>query len=222
MERWWVPEGALDVGLVLGPHRRGTGDPTWRATHDGAFWRPSRPPDGPGTLRVSVRAGSVWGQAWGPGAEWLLEGLPALFGAEDDASGFSVRHAVLEDVARKHAGLRIGRTGRVMEALVPAVLEQKVVGREAWRARRGGVDPHGGAPPGRPPPGGRGLAVVAEPLRGARSGARARRDAGRAGDERVAGGAVLALASGRCRGRAGQDDRHGGLARRQAGGRRHQ
>ena len=154
-----MPEGALDVGLVLGPHRRGTGDPTWRAGHDGAVWRTSRTPDGPGTLRVSMRAGSVHGQAWGPGAEWLLEALPALLGAEDDASGFSVRHGVLEDVARKHAGLRIGRTGRVMEALVPAVLEQKVVGREAWRAWRWLLNRYGEPAPGPAP---EGMRVVPE------------------------------------------------------------
>ncbi|WP_433519947.1 DNA-3-methyladenine glycosylase family protein [Nonomuraea sp. CA-143628] len=153
MERWWVPEAPVDLGLVLGPHRRGTGDPTWRATHDGAVWRTSRTPDGPGTLRVSIRAGSVCGQAWGPGAGWLLEALPALLGADDDASGFSVRHAVLEDVARKHAGLRIGRTGRVMEALVPAVLEQKVVGREAWRAWRWLLNRYGEPAPGPAPDG---------------------------------------------------------------------
>jgi 3-methyladenine DNA glycosylase/8-oxoguanine DNA glycosylase len=39
-------------------------------------------------------------------------------------------------MSRRYPGLRVGRSGRVLEALVPAVLEQKVVGAEAWRAWR--------------------------------------------------------------------------------------
>jgi len=39
-------------------------------------------------------------------------------------------------MSRRYPGLRLGRSGRVLEALVPAVLEQKVVGAEAWRAWR--------------------------------------------------------------------------------------
>ncbi|MER6943300.1 DNA-3-methyladenine glycosylase 2 family protein [Nonomuraea sp. NPDC000554] len=160
MERRWVPDGPLDVGLALAPHRRGTGDPTWRMGGDGAVWRTCRTPDGPGTLRVSVEASTVCGHAWGPGAGWLLETLPTLLGADDDISGFSVHHQVLADVARKHAGLRIGRTGRVMEALVPAVLEQKVVGREAWRAWRWLLARYGEPAPGPAP---EGMRVFPEP-----------------------------------------------------------
>ncbi|MEV5325834.1 DNA-3-methyladenine glycosylase family protein [Nonomuraea fastidiosa] len=159
-ERRWVPDGPLDVQLALEPHRRGGGDPTWRRGRDGAVWRTSRTPDGPCTLRVSVQGGAVLGQAWGPGAGWALETLPALLGADDDLSGFSVRHEVLAEAARKHPGLRIGRTGRVMEALVPAVLEQKVVGREAWRSWRWLLARYGEPAPGPAP---EGMRVVPEP-----------------------------------------------------------
>ncbi|MFG3435950.1 DNA-3-methyladenine glycosylase family protein [Nonomuraea sp. NPDC047897] len=152
-ERRWTPPGPLDVGLALGPHRRGSGDPTWRRSADGAVWRTCRTPDGPGSLRVSVQDGAVLGRAWGAGAGWLLEMLPAWLGADDDLSGFEVRHEVLAEVARRHAGLRIGRTGRVMEALVPAVLEQKVVGREAFRAWRWLLHRYGEPAPGPAPDG---------------------------------------------------------------------
>ncbi|MFF4619734.1 DNA-3-methyladenine glycosylase family protein [Nonomuraea jabiensis] len=158
-ERRWVPEGPLDVGLALQPHKRGGGDPTWRQSADGSVWRTSRTPDGPCTLRVSVKAGCVHGQAWGPGAEWALEALPALLGALDDASGFVAKHEVLAEVLRKNPGLRIGRTGRVMEALVPAVLEQKVVGQEAWRAWRWLLGRYGEPAPGPAP---EGMRVVPE------------------------------------------------------------
>ncbi|MFI7450825.1 DNA-3-methyladenine glycosylase family protein [Nonomuraea sp. NPDC049714] len=160
MERVWVPEGPLDVGMAMAPHKRGSGDPAWRQTLDGAVWRTTRTPDGPATLKVTLVHREVHGRAWGPGAAWMLDRLPALLGADDDVSGFRVRHAVLDDVARKHPGLRIGRTARVMEALVPAVLEQKVVGREAWRAWRWLLRKYGEPAPGPAP---EGMWVVPEP-----------------------------------------------------------
>ncbi|MYS30929.1 DNA-3-methyladenine glycosylase 2 family protein, partial [Streptomyces sp. SID7804] len=36
--RTWTPDGPLDLGLVLGPLRRGPGDPTFRALPDGSVW----------------------------------------------------------------------------------------------------------------------------------------------------------------------------------------
>jgi 3-methyladenine DNA glycosylase/8-oxoguanine DNA glycosylase len=74
--------------------------------------------------------------AWGPGAAWLLRELPGLLGADDDRAGFEPVHPVLRELAARHPGVRVGRSGRVLEALVPAVLEQKVVGVEARRAWR--------------------------------------------------------------------------------------
>ncbi|MFI6476911.1 DNA-3-methyladenine glycosylase family protein [Nonomuraea sp. NPDC050663] len=159
MERMWVPEGPLDVGGILGPHQHGGGDPTFRQTPDAAVWRTSRTPLGPGTLRITAGGGTVRGQAWGPGAEWLLDTLPALLGADDDPAGFVVHHPLLKEVVRRHRVPRIGRSGRVMEALVPAVLEQKVVGQEAWRAWRWLLRRYGEAAPGPAP---EGMRVVPE------------------------------------------------------------
>ncbi|MFE4059738.1 DNA-3-methyladenine glycosylase 2 family protein, partial [Streptomyces sp. NPDC059096] len=44
--RWTPPEGAYDLGLTLGPLRRGPGDPTFRAEPGGAVRRASRTPAG--------------------------------------------------------------------------------------------------------------------------------------------------------------------------------
>ncbi|WP_433252278.1 DNA-3-methyladenine glycosylase family protein [Streptosporangium sp. CA-135522] len=159
-ERQWRPERPLDLELTLGPHRHGGGDPTWRRTPDGMIWRTSRTPDGPGTLRVIARRGQVDAAAWGPGAGWLLETLPAMLGVDDDVSGFVPEHAVVRDAARRHEGLRIGRTFRVLEALVPAVLEQKVVSSEAWRAWRWLLTRYGEPAPGPAP---EGMRVFLEP-----------------------------------------------------------
>ena len=62
-------------------------------------------------------------------------------------------HPVLHQLARRLPGLRIGRTGLVMEALVPAVLEQKVSGVEAHRAWRRLMLRYGEPAPGPCPPG---------------------------------------------------------------------
>ncbi|RBQ17082.1 DNA-3-methyladenine glycosylase 2 family protein [Spongiactinospora rosea] len=152
-ERVWRPEGPVDVALALAVHRRGSGDPAWRRGPDGSVWRTSRTPDGPVTLRVAVRRaeGAVRASAWGDGAGWALDMLPALLGAHDDATGFEAPEGVLRETARRHPGFRIGRSGRVFEALVPAVLEQKVVGREAFRAWRWLLRKYGEPAPGPAP-----------------------------------------------------------------------
>ncbi|MFE6178693.1 DNA-3-methyladenine glycosylase family protein [Streptomyces sp. NPDC056464] len=150
--RTWVPDGPLDLGLVLGPLRRGPGDPTFRAMPDGSVWRASRTPAGPGTLRVGARGTEVRGEAWGPGAEWLLEQLPELLGAADDPSVFVPRHRVVAMARHRRPGLRLTRTGLVMESLIPSILEQKVTTDEAYRAWRLLVRKYGEPAPG-PAPG---------------------------------------------------------------------
>ncbi|MFJ8793954.1 DNA-3-methyladenine glycosylase family protein [Streptomyces sp. NPDC102462] len=146
--RTWAPDGPLDLGLVLGPLRRGPADPTFLATPDGSVWRASRTPDGPGTLRVSAYGGEVRGEAWGPGADWLLERLPVLCGAADDPDAFAPRHRLVAVARRRRPGLRLTRTGLVLESLIPSVLEQKVTTGEAYRAWRLLVRTHGEPAPG--------------------------------------------------------------------------
>lgn len=154
--REWAPEGPLDLGLVLGPLRRGPGDPTFRAMPDGSVWRASLTPAGPGTLRVSMGSGgrAARGEAWGPGGEWLLEQLPELLGASDDPSAFAPRHRVVAMARHRRPGLRLTRTGLVLESLIPSVLEQKVTTDEAYRAWRLLVRKFGEPAPG-PAAGGR-------------------------------------------------------------------
>jgi 3-methyladenine DNA glycosylase/8-oxoguanine DNA glycosylase len=107
-----------------------------------------RTPEGLGTLAVRPVGGVVEARAWGPGATWLLDGLPRLLGAEDDPAGFEPRHEVLADLWRHRAHLRIGATGLVMEALVPAIIEQKVTGQEAFAGFRRLVQRYGEPAPG--------------------------------------------------------------------------
>jgi len=104
----------------------------------GRTWRGSRTPEGPVSLCLEDRPhdGEVRARAWGPGAAWALDQLPELLGAADSWDGFDPRHPVLADVLRRHPHARIGRSGLLMESLVPAILEQKVTGQEAFAGFR--------------------------------------------------------------------------------------
>jgi 3-methyladenine DNA glycosylase/8-oxoguanine DNA glycosylase len=159
LSREWDAPFPLDLRLVLGVHRRGPQDPAFRTDETGAIWRTTRTPEGPATLRVRARtrpdrAGpQVAATAWGPGADWVLQRLPDLVGAGDDPGAFRPAHPRLRELALRYPGLRLGRTWRVLEALVPAVLEQKVVGVEAARAWRRLLSWHGMPAPGPAPAG---------------------------------------------------------------------
>lgn len=125
----------LNLALTLGPLRRGSGDPAlWLSP--GEAWRATRNPGGGCTLHLRVVASRLEAIAWGPGASEALDALPDLVGEADDPRAFRPEHRLLRDLAHELAGLRIGRTGAVIESLVPAILEQKVTGREAWAAWR--------------------------------------------------------------------------------------
>ncbi|MFE2109046.1 DNA-3-methyladenine glycosylase family protein [Kitasatospora sp. NPDC059463] len=136
--RRWRPGFPLDVARTLLPLRRGPADPAYRTTADGAVWRASRTPAGVGTLRVLARPseGVVEADAWGPGAPWLLDRLPELLGDADDPAGLVLPPGPLREAQRAAAGVRLARTGLVLESLVPAILEQKVTTGEAYRAWR--------------------------------------------------------------------------------------
>ncbi|GAA2283956.1 3-methyladenine DNA glycosylase [Streptomyces roseiscleroticus] len=136
LRRTWRPGWPLDLGLVLGPLRRGPHDPTVRLMPDGSVWRASRTPAGPGTLRIAVRGEVAEAEAWGPGAGWLLEQLPAMLGALDDPSAFEPRHRLLALTRQRRPGLRLTRTGLVLESLIPSILEQKVTSVEAYKSWR--------------------------------------------------------------------------------------
>src|SRR5689334_11769906 len=106
LTREWPLPFTVDVPLTLSVHRRGPRDPAYATDAAGGIWRTSLTPEGPGTLRVTVRRGPssatgppgatgvaelgrVVGQAWGPGAAWLLDRLPGWLGFHDDRAGFT-------------------------------------------------------------------------------------------------------------------------------------
>ncbi|MBD8606266.1 DNA-3-methyladenine glycosylase 2 family protein [Aeromicrobium sp. CFBP 8757] len=143
----------VNVALTLALLRRGSADPTFRRIGS-RIWRTSRMPTGPVTYAIEqLGPRRVRATAWGPGRTELLDGLERLVGMTDDPSGFVPSHPVLADGARRFPGLRVPRTGRVMEALIPAIIEQKVLGIDAFAAQRRLLHRFGEAPPGPAPDG---------------------------------------------------------------------
>ena len=153
-----VLDRPLDLQRTLSIHHRGGGDPTMRLSPGRAI-RATRTLDGPATIELVQQGERITVETWGPGAERLLAAAPALVGLDDDRSGFEpALHPLVADLDRRHPGIRIGRTGAVLEALIPAILEQKVTGTEAWRGLRGLIRQWG-----EPAPGPYGLRLLPEP-----------------------------------------------------------
>ncbi|MFC5731298.1 MULTISPECIES: DNA-3-methyladenine glycosylase family protein [Nocardioides] len=146
----WRPGRPVPVAALLRQSRRGGGDPTLRIDAAGRHWRASRTPEGPVALAIGSQdaEGVIHAEAWGPGSRWALEQLPALLGEADDWTGFEPGHPVLAEARRRHPHLRLGRTGRVLEAIVPSIIEQKVTGQEAFAGFRDLVRRHGEPAPG--------------------------------------------------------------------------
>lgn len=147
----WRPDHPTDVVLTLARMQRGRSDPTHRIA-GGALWRTTLTPDGPATMLFPPTDPPTC-HAWGPGAAAAVAAAPDLCGARDDPTGFTPGHPLLADLHRRHPGLRVPRSGRVLEALVPAVVEQRVVGVDAtagWRrlVHRYGIPAPGPAPAG--------------------------------------------------------------------------
>jgi 3-methyladenine DNA glycosylase/8-oxoguanine DNA glycosylase len=159
----WRPAFPLDVRALLAPLRRGRADPTLQISADGTVWRTGTTPDGPATLALRrLSCGQLRATAWGPGAGWMLDGLPALFGAGDDDTGFVAHHPLVKQARRRMPGLRLGATGRVWDVLLPAILEQKVTAIEARRSYRELCRRFGSQPPGPAPAGMRVLPTPAQ------------------------------------------------------------
>ncbi|HEV2781348.1 MAG TPA: DNA-3-methyladenine glycosylase 2 family protein [Actinophytocola sp.] len=144
----WQPPFPLDIPALLAPLRRGAGDPAFQRDELGAVWLVANTAAGVGTLSLRRVGREVVAGGWGPGADELLDGVPALLGAEDDPEGFQAFHPIVAEVRRRMPGLRLGSVGRVWDVLFAAVLEQKVTGYEARRSWRELCRRFGTAAPG--------------------------------------------------------------------------
>lgn len=112
-------------------------DPTHR-------WGPGRTwfakavltPTGPGTMRLRWDTeGRVTAEAWGEGAEWLLDRAPRWTGIDDDLTGFDpTLHPKVHRWWREHDGLRLAASGVVWQELGLVLCGQRVSTDEAAKS----------------------------------------------------------------------------------------
>ena len=144
------PQRPLQLGAVVRIFMRGGGDPTSWSDRGRTWVFAWRAPTGPVTLRLidHPSVGEVEAQAWGEGAEWMLDRLPALLGEDDDDSDFVPHHEIVREARRRFDGWRVPASGLVVQALIPTIIEQRVTGKEAFAAYRMLVRNNGTPAPG--------------------------------------------------------------------------
>jgi 3-methyladenine DNA glycosylase/8-oxoguanine DNA glycosylase len=123
----------IDLARTLAPLRHGRYDPTIRIGA-GGIWLARATTAGPATLRLAVDGDAIVAEAWGPGGPLALDAAPGLAGLLDDPGRLEPHHPLVAELARRFAGVRLPRTGQLLRALVPAVIEQKVTATEAHSA----------------------------------------------------------------------------------------
>ena len=124
-----VVEGPLELRRTLQPfggHFRPDG-----------WWKAMRSPEGPAALHLRRRQEVIEFRAFGPGASWAAATVEGLVGADDDPAAFETGHPLVAELARRHRGWRIGRTRLVFEALLVAIVAQKVTGKESALGMKG-------------------------------------------------------------------------------------
>jgi endonuclease III len=144
-------DGPFDLPGTLGPLVRGRGDRTIRVASNEAWWA-TRTALGPATLHLSVTPTTLSATGWGPGAELVVERAGRLVGVEPrrqpTGALASVGDGRIAALARRRPGVMTVRTEAVFDALLPAILEQKVTGSEAHRVWRSLVRAYGEPAPG--------------------------------------------------------------------------
>jgi 3-methyladenine DNA glycosylase/8-oxoguanine DNA glycosylase len=147
------PSSPLDLRQTLAPLMRGVWDPAHRWV-GAELWRTTNTPAGPATLHLVQRGNEIHARAWGPGAEAVIVGVPELCGRGDDWSELDLTpHPYLREIWRGMPGLRLTRSNAVFEALIAAIIEQKVTSIEARHSWRYLLTKYGEEPPGPAPQG---------------------------------------------------------------------
>ena len=143
----WYPDGPYSLSRSLAPLLRGNSDPSFCVQGD-VIWNAFTTPDGPATMRLAPAGGGEAGralvdiQAWGPGAAAAVQAAPRLLGADDDWRGFddpafnATLPRMVREARRRSVAVRLPSSGRMVDQLVPIILEQKVTVIEARRGYR--------------------------------------------------------------------------------------
>lgn len=119
------PPGPLDLRRTLSA----VGVKDWA---DGRVWWTVATASGHATVALAAAGGRIEAEGWGSGADEALERVPRLLGFDDDPAAFDPGE--LRELHLGSLGLRLGSTGAVFDALVPAILGQLVTSVEAKRS----------------------------------------------------------------------------------------
>ena len=113
----------------------GPADPTTRVI-DGHIWQTTYTSQGPATLHLWQEQERVLAEAWGAGAEAIIDRVPDLVGAGDDPSEIAPKDDLIARAKRRHPGLRLTKGRAAIELLVPIILGQRVTAGEAQGSYR--------------------------------------------------------------------------------------
>ena len=145
------PSNGADPVATASPLWQGPSDPQMQVG-GGRVARAMRTPHGVATVLFERSADrtEIVAQAWGDAAaaQAALERVPGLSGALDDPSPLVPQHDLVASLAHRLPGLRLTRSGSVLDALVLSVFAQKVTGLEAHRAWSGLLRRYGDPAPG--------------------------------------------------------------------------
>lgn len=116
-----------------------------------ALWRAVRTNAGPATLRITATPEGADVDAWGPGAQLGIDGVPDLLGVRDRPQDLVPRDDLIARLVKQVPDRRLPRTNTVWEHLVPTILGQKVpvtAATTSWQAmvRTWGTPAPGPAP----------------------------------------------------------------------------
>jgi 3-methyladenine DNA glycosylase/8-oxoguanine DNA glycosylase len=80
-------------------------------------------------------SGTTTAEAWGPGADWLLDRAPRWVGLLDDLTGFDpTLHPTIDEWWRRRPGLRLTAAGVIWQELLLVLLGQRVTTEEAVKS----------------------------------------------------------------------------------------
>lgn len=103
---------------------------------------------GTATLRLRRNDLGIEVETWGDGADDAMATAPDLLGQRDNREDFSTNHPLVGNLFKRIPGFRLGCTGRVFDALLVAIVTQKVTGKEAGRGLKNLYNRYGVRAPG--------------------------------------------------------------------------
>ncbi len=121
------------LGRTLGGLRMGATDPSFRMAGRALAFA-MRTAEGPVTVEVGHKPGSLDIRLWGPGSGWIEPRLAGLVGLDDTPEDFQPTHPVVRDLWQRFHGTRLPRKPRIFDRVVQVVALQLIKSSEGYRA----------------------------------------------------------------------------------------